>query len=182
MTTTHYVALLRGINVGGRNLIRMADLRSCFEGAGFGDVATYIQSGNVLFTAAGDDGLTARIEDLLASTFDYGAAVALRTREEMRDVVGRAPEGFGAEPDRYRYDVIFLRTALTARAALESVPTKPGVDQALAGDGVLYFARLISKATQSRLSRITSLPIYRDMTIRNWNTTTKLLALMEARE
>ena len=58
-----YVALLRGINVGGNNLIRMPALKACFEAQGFGEVATYIQSGNVLFTArrAGRRGLTRRL-------------------------------------------------------------------------------------------------------------------------
>jgi len=63
-----------------------------------------------------------------------------------------------------------------------SVLTKPGVDQAHAGVGVLYFSRLISKASQSRLSRIVSLPVYQSMTIRNWNTTTALLKMMESSE
>ena len=58
--------------------------------------------------------------------------------------------------------------------------TAPGVDEAHAGPGVLYFSRLISKASQSRLSKIVSSPIYKSVTIRNWNTTTKLLRLMDA--
>ena len=56
---------------------------------------------------------------------------------------------------------------------------KEGVDQAFAGTAVLYFSILISKATQSHISRIAGLPVYQSMTIRNWNTTTKLLAMME---
>ena len=64
---------------------------------------------------------------------------------------------------------------------MKSVSTREGVDQAWEGDGVLYFSRLIERATQSHLSRIAGLPVYQDMTIRNWNTTTKLLALMDAR-
>jgi uncharacterized protein (DUF1697 family) len=94
--------------------------------------------------------------------------------------VKRAPDGFGSDPDRYRYDVIFLRPPLTATKALKSVSTNPGVDQVSPGTGVLYFSRLISKATQSRLNRIIGLPVYQDMTIRNWNTTSRLLALLEA--
>jgi len=70
---------------------------------------------------------------------------------------------------------------MTATEAFKSVTTKPGVDKACAGKGVLYFSRLIAKATQSRLSRLTQLPVYQNMTIRNWNTTTKLLTLMKGR-
>ena len=177
-----YVALLRGINVGGRNLIRMTDLKSCFAQEGFGDVATYIQSGNVLFTApkARRDVLVRRIEELLAATFAYRARVVVRSLEQMRDTVGRAPDGFGTRPDMYRYDVIFLKEPLQASAALASVPTREGVDRAWAGTGVLYYARLISQATRSQLGRLVSVPIYQSVTIRNWNTTTTLLRRLEA--
>jgi uncharacterized protein (DUF1697 family) len=70
---------------------------------------------------------------------------------------------------------------LTTSAAMKSVPIKQGVDEAHAGPGVLYFSRLVSKAAQSRLSKIVSMPMYKSMTIRNWNTTTKLLQMMRER-
>jgi uncharacterized protein (DUF1697 family) len=179
---SRYVALLRGINVGGNNLIKMTELRACFEREGFRDVDTYLQSGNVLFTSA-DPGrveLARRIEGVLAATFSYPASVVLRTRKQMQDIVARAPRGFGADPSTYRYDVLFLKDPLTARAAMKSVLTRPGVDQAHAGSGVLYFSRLISRASQSQLVRLASRPVYQRMTIRNWNTTTKVRAMLEA--
>lgn len=175
-----HVALLRGINVGGKNLIAMAALKACFEEQGFDDVSTLIQSGNVLFTSRGVPAaeLVARIERTLSSTFGYEATVVLRTRAQMRRIVAGAPAGFGAEPDRFRYDVIFLRPDLTAAAALRTFTPREGVDQAWAGTGVVYVSRLTSRASQSRLSVIASTPEYRSMTIRNWNTTTKILARM----
>ena len=177
---TTYVALLRGINVGGNNLIKMPALKAAFEAEGFDDVRTYIQSGNVIFAAgkirSGE--LTMRIEAMLAEAFDYVPTVVVRDRSQMRRIVEHAPEGFGSEPKRYRYDVIFLKEPLTAKAAMAHVPTNPAVDTAHAGSGVLYFSRLDAKATQSRLSRIVSSPIYPSVTIRNWNTTTKLAAMM----
>ena len=174
------VALLRGINVGGRNVIRMADLRSAFEAEGFRDVATYIQSGNVIFRAPGSTSgaLTSRLEAMLASAFDYRGKVVLRSREQMEAVVAGAPAGFGSQPDRHRYDVIFLRDTLTAEDAMREVLVRPGVDEAWAGRGVLYFSRLIGQASRSYLSRLVSMPVYQDVTIRNWNTTTRLLQLM----
>jgi uncharacterized protein (DUF1697 family) len=176
-----YVALLRGINVGGRNLIAMPALRACFEAGGFPDARTYIQSGNVVFGTSETRGaaLTRRIEEMLAAAFDYEARVVLRSRAQMRGVVDRAPGGFGTEPAKYRYDVIFLKEPLRPKAAMESVSTKPGVDAAASGPGVLYFSRLTSRATQSRLGKIISSPIYPSITIRNWNTTTALLRLLE---
>jgi len=177
---TSHVALLRGINVGGRNLIKMPALKACFEVSGFENVATYIQSGNVVFEAAGRSSvqLTCRIEEMLAEAFDYVPTVVVRNRKQMRVIVERAPKGFGAEPKKYRYDVIFLKAPLTATAAIKHLPTNPAVDQAHTGTGVIYVSRLTAKATQSRLNKIISSPIYPSVTIRNWNTTTKLLELM----
>lgn len=180
-----YVTLLRGINVGGRNLIKMSALEACFEAGGFEDVATYIQSGNVLFRSlarSGTAALARRIEEMLTVTFGYQATVVLRSLRQMRGTVRGAPKGFGEEPDSYRYDVIFLKEPMTASVALKSVPTSPGVDEAQAGKGVVYFSRLTRHASQSRLGAIASLPIYRNLTIRNWNTTTTLLRMMEDRD
>ena len=179
-TPTRWVALLRGINVGGKNLIRMPALEACFEEQGFEEVVTYIQSGNVLFSASGASReLTERIERILAATFAYPASIVLRSLEQMRGVVDERPRGFGARPKEYRYDVAFLKEPLTAEEAIASVLLKEGVDRAWAGDGVLYLARLDARATESRINRIASVPAYQSMTIRNWNTTTKLLALLE---
>jgi uncharacterized protein (DUF1697 family) len=90
-----------------------------------------------------------------------------------------APEGYGDDPATYRYDVIFLKAPLIAREALRRVPVRPDVDEVYAGRGVLYHSRLIARAAQSRLSRVVSMPIYQSMTIRNWNTTTRLLRMMD---
>jgi uncharacterized protein (DUF1697 family) len=178
--TTH-VALLRGINVGGKNLIKMSTLQDAFEADGFVNVRTYIQSGNVLFEWPGKGGtaLANRIETMLESTFGIPLVVVVRSRPQMRAIVHRAPEGFRSQAATYRHNVIFLREPLTAREAMKSVTTKEGVDEAHVGRGVLYFSYLIARAPQSHLSRIVSLPFYKDMTIRNWNTTTKLLGLLE---
>ena len=174
-----HVALLRGINVGGNNLIKMADLKACFEEGGFADVTTFIQSGNVLFTARGSGpALTERIERMLSSAFGYEASVVLRTRSQMRAVVDRAPAGFGTDPSAHRYDVIFLMPPLSAKTAMRVVSLREGVDEAFAGTGVIYFSRLASRLTQSRVNKIVGTPEYRSMTIRNWNTTTKIAALM----
>jgi uncharacterized protein (DUF1697 family) len=179
---TTYVALLRGINVGGKNLIRMPALKACFEENGFEDVATYIQSGNVLFASSSETrnaALTDRIEAMLAESFDYVPTVVVRSRKQMRAIVDGAPKGFGSRPDEYRYDVIFVKEPLTAKKAIGEVPTNPAVDTAYAGTGVLYFSRLIARATASRMGKIVASPIYPSVTIRNWKTTTRLLSLME---
>jgi uncharacterized protein (DUF1697 family) len=175
-----YAGLLRGINVGGKSLIRMADLRACFEDGGFDDVATYIASGNVVFGSAerGAAALTRRIERMLADRFELDVAVVLRTRAQMRSVVEDAPTDFGTDPSRYRSDVIFLKSPLTPAKAMEVVRTRDGVDQAWRGRGVLYFSRLTSRASQSRMSSIVGTPAYQLMTIRSWKTTTTIAQML----
>ena len=182
MIETQYLVLLRGINVGGNNIIKMADLKACFENMGFGDVVTYIQSGNVVFKAAEKDKakLTTKIEGVLSERFSYKSRIVTVTHKELTEVVDGAPKGFGKNLDKYRCDVIFLKEPLTVKEAMKNVRVKEGVDNAFAGKTVLYFSRLTSRASQSYLTKIITLPMYQNMTIRNWNTTTKLLALMEA--
>jgi uncharacterized protein (DUF1697 family) len=176
-----YLALLRGINVGGRNLVRMTDLRAAVEEMGFADVATYIQSGNVLFRAPRQrrDELAVRIETELSRRFGVELKVVLLTAAQLKGVIDGAPRGFGA--GSHLCDVIFLRRPLTARRAFGVVEIREGVDAAWAGKGVLYFSRLASRASGSRLSRLVMRPEYQNMTIRSWSTTTKLHALIQSR-
>lgn len=179
---TRYIALLRGINVGGNNKIKMADLKTCFEKYDFANVRTYIQSGNVLFESAAKDrrALTVQIEATLAKTFNYKARVVLHSHTELVQIVEGAPKGFGTQPAKYRSYVLFLKDSLSAAETLRAIPLREDVDQAWAGPaGVIFHQRLEARATQSYLNRLVAMPIYQDMTIRNWNTTTKLLALME---
>src|SRR5204862_5024007 len=118
----------------------------------------YIQSGNVLFRSdsRAPAALARQVEDMLAATFGYPASVVLRSHAQMRAVVQRAPARFGSRPETYRYDVIFLRAPLTAKVALQTVPTRSGVDEVSAGRGVLYASRLASRTAQSRLSKVVS--------------------------
>jgi uncharacterized protein (DUF1697 family) len=175
---TGYVALLRGINVGGKNVIRMADLKASFEDMGFDDVRTFIQSGNVVFRTAAGDGaaLAARIERGLRKAFGCDTRVAVRSHAEMAAVVRRAPRGYGRGAD-HRWYVVFLLEPATPADVLAAAPSRPGVDRVTAGAGVVYFDTLTSARTRSSLNRIIGTPIYQDMTIRNWSTTVRLMEL-----
>lgn len=175
-----FVALLRGINVGGNNKVSMAELRACFEAAGYENVRTYINSGNVLFesTETNSRTLTDHINRLLAEQIDCKPRAIVKSQYELEAIVKSAPKGFGAQPDKYRYDVFFLMPPLTAEEAMRSVSLKEGVDQAAASGGALYFQRLIARITQSHVNKVVGTSMYRNVTIRNWNTTTKLLELL----
>ena len=177
---TRYVALLRGINVGGRNKVAMSDLRQAFEEAGYSAVRTYIQSGNVLFeSTAARRSLEEGIERTLEARFGMPLVVVVRSHAELRRIVDEAPAGFGAAPDRFHSDVVFLKPPLTAKQAMRVVELRDGVDQAWPGRGVLYFARLSALRTKSKMSKIVGTPEYQSMTIRSWTTTTKLLGLSD---
>jgi len=181
MKNTQYLVLLRGINVGGKNIIKMVDLKASFEAMGFSNVLTYIQSGNVVFQSDEKDKaiLTTKIEKELSKRFDFLARIVAVSHKELEAIVRAAPDEFGRDDKKFRYDVIFLKEPLTPKEAMKSVSVREGVDTASAGKQALYFSRQISRASQSHLTKIIGLPVYQNMTIRNWNTTTKLLALME---
>lgn len=176
-----YVALLRGINVGGRNVIAMKDLRAAMVDHGYANVSTYIQSGNVLFdTDAPPKTLEPAVEAVLQKAFGIPVVVLIRSHRQLRGVIDKAPPGFGADPGNHHRDVMFLKTPLTAAQVLGVVELRDGVDRAWPGSGVVYFSRLSAERTKSKMSKITSRPEYRQMTIRNWNTTVKLLTLLDA--
>ncbi len=174
-----YVALLRGINVGGKNIIKMDDLKTCFKEMGFVNITTYIQSGNVLFDSkeTNQNQLTQQIEKGLSESFNYNSKIVLLSQQELIKLIKTAPKNFGVYPDEYRYDVIFLKPPLTSEEALSKIKIKEGVDFVTAGNGVLYFSRLSSMSGQSQMTKMIGTAIYKEMTIRNWNTTIKLAEL-----
>jgi len=176
-----YAALLRGINVGGSNVIRMDDLKKAFEELKFSDVKTYIASGNVIFGSGETDKikLTCLIEKKLLEKFGAVIPLVIVGFKEFKRIIGQAPEGFGKESKTRRYDLWFLKEPLSAKEVLQLVKPKEGVDTITGGSGVVYASRLISLAGKSRLIRVNKLPIYQLITVRSWNTGVKLLRLME---
>ena len=180
---TRYVALLRGINVGGRNLVSMKDLKAAFEDHGFDNVSTYIQSGNVLFESdAPAKSLEADIEAMLERKLKTPLVVVVRSHRQVQNVITKSPSGFGETPDTYHSDVLFLKAPLTSAKVMRIVALRDEVDQAWPGTGVVYFARLSERRTESRMGKIVGTPEYKNLTIRGWATVTKLRALLDARQ
>jgi len=174
-----YAALLRGINVGGSNVIKMEELKVAFEEMKFADVRTYIASGNVIFSSmeANKAKLTGFIEKKLLGKLKTEIRLALVSFAELKQIVEQAPKGFGKEKDR-RYDVWFLMEGLASEEVLQAVKPKEGVDTMAGGQGVVYASRLISLAGRSHLIRVNKMPVYQNITVRSWNTAQKLLGLM----
>jgi uncharacterized protein (DUF1697 family) len=113
----------------------------------------------------------------LSERFAYESRIVLMKQEMLRNIIAQAPDSFGSEPEIYRYDVLFLKEPLTVDEAMTKIRAKEGVDLVTAGDGIVYYSRLINKASQSYMTRMIGTPVYKEMTIRNWNTSTKLSVL-----
>lgn len=178
---TRYVALLRGINVGGHNKLAMADLRDVLSGLGFDDVETYLQSGNALFSApkASADALARKIQGALDDRLGMDVKVLVRTADELAEVVAANPFHDGtSEPKKLH--VAFLSAVPEADrvAGLDPVPFEP--DELRLGEREVYLwypngygrTKLTNDVIERRLG-VTA-------TTRNWNTVVKLLELVSA--
>jgi uncharacterized protein (DUF1697 family) len=177
-----YVILLRGVNVGGKNKVPMTNLKNCLEDLGFTNVITYIASGNVILKSdKKTECIKTEIEQALIKNFKLDSElikVLVLTHTQLKAVVDNKPTGFGEQPDVYHSDVIFL-IDINATQAISVFSPHEEVDKIWAGEGVIYSQRLSSERTKSRLTKIVGTSLYKSMTIRNWNTTTKLLKLIE---
>jgi uncharacterized protein (DUF1697 family) len=174
------VALLRGVNVGGNNMISMKDLKKSFERIGFDGVSTYINSGNIIFKAEETDArkLERKIEQMLVKDFKLDSKVVVRSLSEMEKLVKSLPASWN-DPDRWRYYVVFLRHSIDSEKILEEMPANADVEEIVYRPGALLWSALISDLTRSKIQKLSSQKIYKDMTIRNLNTTNKLHALMK---
>ncbi len=178
---TNYIALLRGINVGGKNMIKMADLVNCLEALGFSDVSTYIASGNVILKSDKSPAeIKTEIETALVKNFELDSElikVLVLSHKQLQSIIDNKPKGFGDQPDKYHSDAIFLME-IDAAQAMPIFNPREGVDSIWPGSGVIYSQRLSALRTKSRLNQAMGSPLYKSMTIRNWNTTIKLLNIL----
>ena len=186
-----HVALLRGINLGGRNKVAMADLRALVAGLGHTGVSTYIQSGNVLFTAPDDAdcAATARvITEAIATTLGVTSPVVVVTRHELAQILADNP--FPDEPDPRRVHAVVLSEPpwpeLTDKldAARAKSAAAGGTDEVVAVGRTLYLhtpAGYGRSVLAEALLRVVSSPKSGATgTARNWATMTKLLELCDA--
>jgi uncharacterized protein (DUF1697 family) len=178
-----YVVLIRGVNVGGKSRVPMAELKQHLGELGFANVSTYIASGNVLLqTNLSPQDTAEKIEVMMAQKFKLESVsnkVLVLSHTQLQAVVNNKPKGFGEHPEDYYSDAIFLM-GIGADEAMAVFSPREGVDKVWPGEGVIYSQRLGAERTKSRLSKIMGTPLYKSMTIRSWGTTVKLLALLEA--
>lgn len=180
----NYLCLLRGINVGGKNKISMTELKSHLTAAGFKDVTSYINSGNILLESDKEPADTARaVEAVITKNFKLDSElikVSALSSGQLEDIVKKAPKGFGSQPDVYHSDVLFPMDGASSTDIMVATQMHPDVDRAWEQNGVVYYQRVSALRTKSRLNRLLESPVYKSTTIRSWSTTTKLLALMQS--
>jgi uncharacterized protein (DUF1697 family) len=179
MASHSHIALLRGVNVGGRTLVAMAALRDVFVRLGFADVSSVLQSGNLIFSGGGHAGLDLErlLEHEVGRRLGLETSIFVRTAEEWRDVVERNPFPDHAAQDPARLLVMFFKDAPRAEAVETLQAAIAGPEIVRAEGRHLY---LVYPAGMGR-SRLTNTLIERKLrargTARNWNTVRRLDAL-----
>ena len=179
---TKYIAILRGINVGGKRKILMADLKELFSEIGFADIQTYIQSGNVIFnTKRKDDNieLANKIEQSIAKNYDFKVPVIVRNVEELNEVISNNP--FFEKNDIERLHLTFLKE-VPETEKLDKIKTydySPDKFEIKDKNVFVYCSgkysdsKLTNKFFESKLKVLA--------TTRNWKTVLKLLELLNTK-
>ncbi|MGA9507362.1 MAG: DUF1697 domain-containing protein [Candidatus Sulfotelmatobacter sp.] len=167
-----YIALLRGINLGGHKKIKMDELRASLAALGFDRVKTYIQSGNVVFKAAklSDKALSKKIEATILSTFGHSVSVIIRTAEEIKQVIANNPFLKQPDIDQTKLHVMFLREspAQSALQQLETLVLKPDQFRSLGKELYFYLPNGVAESAVMKkpIDRVLAIPT----TMRNWRT------------
>lgn len=175
-----YVALLRGINVGGKAIISMATLRTSFEKQGLANVRTYINSGNIIFTMDGTDlpALRLRLEGTIEEEYKLAVKVLIKSYGDIQQVVAAMPSSW-VNGNGLRCYVLFLWPEIDSPDILQRIPQRPEMEELRYVRGAVLHQVEQKNIGKSRLNRLASTELYASITIRNVNTVRKILALME---
>jgi uncharacterized protein (DUF1697 family) len=170
-----YIALLRGINVGGRATVKMDQLRQAFEALSHRDVRTYIQSGNVIFSAAAQatENLAAKIEEKLVRQFSMEIPVIVRTAAELSESIKKNPFPTEADLDPSKVFVIFLART-PEKAALKKLDAIPAGSDKFHSSGKDVYVYCAGYAETKLSSNAMEKALAVRATARNWRTVTKL--------
>lgn len=174
-----YIALLRGVNVGGNNKISMKELKECFEQAGYQNVSTYINSGNVLFDSAEGERLTLikKCEDIIRERFGFPVGLTVIAAPALKDALGHAPAWWDFDPEA-KHNAIFVIPPATAEEIITEVgKAKPEYEQVDHYKELIFWSAPLETFSRTRWSKIVGSRAYKSVTIRNAKTAKKLLEL-----
>ncbi len=173
-----YVALLRGINVGGNNKVEMKRLKKVFESLKFFNVKTYINSGNVIFTTSEKHAnLSLKIENAIDIEFKFHVHVILKSLPEIKNIESVIPKTW-TNIGNSKTDVLFLWDEINKKEILNDLKIKPEIDHVKYVNGAIIWNVERKNITRSELLKIVGTEFYKKVTIRNVNTLRKLFALM----
>ena len=176
MTTTRYIALLRGVNVGDKNTISMPKLKAAFEKHGFCNVSTYINSGNIIFESELDTATTmARCEKLIAMEYELNIVVGIITADELIEALIHAPVWWDNDPTSKHNALFVIPPMTTQEVCVEIGDIKPEYEKLDSYGNVIFWSAPLETFSRTRLTQIVrSKKAYNAITIRNANTTKKL--------
>ena len=176
---TTYVALLRGINVGGKTLIKMADLKTCVEALGFDEVATYIASGNLLFESDEKDAakLETKLERAIEKRFELPVKLVVLDRTTYGRIVKAVPKDWIGDKDR-RSNVAFVRRSVETKKIVGELQPDPEIEEVKAVNGAIMWATRRDALNRSVMRKLIGGAAYKELTVRNLNTTLKLRELL----
>lgn len=176
-----YIALLRGINVGGKNKVAMPILKKVFEEQGFSNVVTYINSGNVVFSSEVQDihKLIQQCEAIITERFMLTVPVAVLPANQLAEAVIHAPIWWNADKDTIHY-AIFVLPPTTIEDVFAAVgDIDPQYECIAYHDQIIFWSAHTKTFSKSRWSKIASSSVNNSVTIRNANTVNKLLQLAD---
>lgn len=176
-----YIALLRGINVGGKNKVSMPLLKALFEQNGFVDVVTYINSGNVVFSSdkTNEEELKKECESFIEDKFQLKIPVTIVFGEDLNAALDNAPLWWNKDKDT-KHNAIFVIPPMTVAEVFEQVGTiKPEYEKVDYYDRIIFWSAPIKTFSRTRWSKIVSSSVYDNITIRNANTVNKLSQLVK---
>jgi uncharacterized protein (DUF1697 family) len=175
-----YVALLRGINVGGR-IVKMADLKDCFERSNYSGVTTVLQSGNVIFSSGEEDLelIRKKLESAVITRFDYPAKIFILKQGTLQLLINNSP--FNDSDEQYQHYIIFLRPGLVESLLFYRDKLDPSIEAIAGGNDVVYWKVRKGMSLKSAFSLVLTKAQFKDFnTIRNINTAKRLITLMSA--
>lgn len=174
-----YIALLRGINVGGKGKVSMQALKTCFEEMGLKAVKTYINSGNVIFISENTDTkkLAVEIEESLHATFNFPINVVVKNLAEIKTVVSAIPKSWHGNKE-FRHYIMFLMPDVDLPETINQLKVNPDMEEVSYVPGAILWSAKIAELGHSNMSKMIGSKLYKQMTIRNLNTTLKVYELM----
>ncbi|MBC7472297.1 MAG: DUF1697 domain-containing protein [candidate division SR1 bacterium] len=175
---TKYVALLRGVNVGGKNKVEMKKLKITFEKLGFKNVITYINSGNILFDNEKSPDVT-DIEKMLKKDLGFEVKVLIRTHENIEKLCDSIPEFWENNSDM-KTDVLFLWDEMDKSETMNLITQNTQIDTLIYHPGAIIWHIKKVNYNQSGMHKFVGTRVYKLMTARNINTVRKLAELMKA--